>query len=63
MVGIRGANMKRLMKVRKKRTVRKITVPNMAEKGSGVGHALSVMKPPEGWKGYAKPIKAFDYMR
>jgi hypothetical protein len=47
MVGMSGANMKRLMKVRKKRRVRKITVPIKAEKGSGVGHALSVIGPPE----------------
>jgi len=42
MKGIRGAKMKRLIKVREKSKVRKRTFPNIALKGSGMGHAFSV---------------------
>jgi len=41
-VGIRGAKMKRLMKVRKKSKVTKIILDNIALKGSGVGQDFSI---------------------
>jgi hypothetical protein len=39
--GIRGAKIYRLMKVRKKSSVRKRTLPITPLKGSGTGHSLS----------------------
>lgn len=44
--GIKGANINRLIKERKKRRVRKAIVPNTELKRSGVGQVFSAMETP-----------------
>ena len=46
MEGIRGENMKRPIKVKKKSNVKKMILPIMAFNGSGVGQALLFMSAP-----------------